>query len=146
MTTCDMPLGPRTGSKPAGSAEKAALRTPPRRGAASARDDHPSTRGPRQPGTVSGGAAPKLSWDLQQRAGKPVIVVSNAGDRRIRLSKLKFVDGRGGTADFGEGLAGYVLGHSTRIFAVPPSAKGFGGGGVVSISAQSDVGPIDLKR
>jgi fimbrial chaperone protein len=92
------------------------------------------------------GAPPKLSWELQQRANKPVLIVSNAGDRRIRLSKLKFVDGRGGTADFGEGLAGYVLGHSTRIFAVPPSAKGFGGGGVVSISAQSDVGPIDLKR
>src|SRR6058998_1060558 len=36
-----MPLGPLTGSKPAGSAEKAAFNTPPRRGtpaAASARD------------------------------------------------------------------------------------------------------------
>jgi hypothetical protein len=30
ITTCDMPLGPRTGSKPAGSAENAAMRVPPR--------------------------------------------------------------------------------------------------------------------
>jgi fimbrial chaperone protein len=83
---------------------------------------------------------------LQQRANKPAVVVSNVGDRRIRLSKLKFVDGRGSAADFGDGLAGYVLGHSTRAFAVPASAKAFGAGGVVAISAQSDVGPIDMKR
>src|SRR5580704_11045284 len=89
-------------------------------------------------------AAPKLSWDLQQRDKKPAIVVSNAGSRRIRLAKLKFTDGKGGTADFGDGLAGYVLGRSTRVFAVP--AKAFGTGGVVAISAQSDIGPIDAKR
>jgi fimbrial chaperone protein len=92
------------------------------------------------------GNAPKLSFELQQRASKPAVLVSNAGDRRIRLSKLRFVDGRGGTADFGDGLAGYVLGHSTRVFAVPASAKAFGAGGVVALSAQSDVGPIDVKR
>jgi fimbrial chaperone protein len=91
-------------------------------------------------------AAPKLSWDLQQRDKKPAIVVSNAGSRRIRLAKLKFTDGKGGTADFGDGLAGYVLGRSTRVFAVPAKAKGFGTGGVVAISAQSDIGPIDAKR
>jgi fimbrial chaperone protein len=92
------------------------------------------------------GAAPKLSWDLQQRANKPIIVVSNAGDRRIRLSKLKFTDGRGAIAYFGDGLAGYVLGHSSRAFDVPANAKGFGAGGVVAISAQGDTGPIEAKR
>jgi fimbrial chaperone protein len=92
------------------------------------------------------GTAPKLSWELQQRANKPVIMVSNAGDRRIRLAKLKFTDRKGGTADFGDGLAGYVLGHSTRFWAVPANARGFGAGGVASISAQSDVGPIDARH
>jgi len=92
------------------------------------------------------GTAPKLSWELQQRASKPMIAVSNAGDRRIRLSKLKFTDGKGGTANFGDGLAGYVLGHSTRVWAVPANAKGFGAGGVASISAQSDVGSIDARH
>jgi hypothetical protein len=43
-------------------------------------------------------------------------------------------------------LAGYVLGHSSRNFEVPASAKGFGTGGVVSMSAQSDTGPIEAKR
>jgi fimbrial chaperone protein len=95
--------------------------------------------------TVPGGAAPKLSWTLQQRANKPVIVASNAGDRRIRLSKLKVTDGKGVVANFGDGLAGYVLGHASKNFAVPASAKSFGAGGLASISAQGDLGPIDAK-
>src|ERR1700722_2428133 len=75
-------------------------------------------------------APPKLNWEIQQRANKPVIVANNAGDRRIRLSRLKLTDAKGGVANFGDGLAGYVLGHSTRTFAVPANAKGFGAGGV----------------
>jgi fimbrial chaperone protein len=95
--------------------------------------------------TVGGGAPPKLSWELQQRANKLVIVASNAGDRRIRLSKLKVTDRKGGVANFGDGLAGYVLGHASMSFAVPAIAKGFGAGGLASVSAQSDLGPIDVK-
>jgi fimbrial chaperone protein len=96
--------------------------------------------------TVPGGTAPKLSWELRQRANKPVIVVNNVGDRRIRLAKLKFIDGKGAVANFGDGLAGYVLGHSSKAFDVPANAKGFGTGGVVSISAQTDGGPFEAKR
>src|SRR6266849_2262789 len=40
MTTCDMPLGPRAGSKPAGSAEKASLRMPPLTGSAARAGAH----------------------------------------------------------------------------------------------------------
>jgi fimbrial chaperone protein len=96
--------------------------------------------------TVPGAAAPKLTFVLQQHANKPVIVVSNAGDRRIRLAKLKFTDGKGAIASFGDGLAGYVLGRSSKNFEVPANAKGFGTGGVVSMSAQADTGQIELKR
>jgi fimbrial chaperone protein len=81
--------------------------------------------------TVAGTPA-KLSWTLMQRANKPVIVATNSGDRRIRLSKLKVTDGKGGVANFGEGLAGYVLGHSSMDFVVPASAKGFGAGGLAA--------------
>jgi fimbrial chaperone protein len=95
--------------------------------------------------TVAGGAGPKLSWELQQRGNRPVIVASNAGDRRIRLAKLKVTDRKGGVANFGEGLAGYVLGHASMSFPVPANAKGFGAGGLASVSAQSDLGPIDVK-
>ncbi len=92
------------------------------------------------------GAPGKLSFELQPHAGKPVITVNNSGDRRVRLAKLKFTDSKGIVANFGDGLAGYVLGHSSRSFDVPPSAKGFGSGGVVSLSALGDGGPIELKR
>ncbi len=96
--------------------------------------------------TVPGAVPGKLSFELQQHAGKPAIVVSNSGDRRVRLAKLKFTDGKGAVANFGDGLAGYVLGHSSHSFDVPASAKGFGSGGVVSLSALGDGGPIEVKR
>jgi fimbrial chaperone protein len=91
------------------------------------------------------GAAPRLSWELQRLANKPVIVANNAGDRRIRLSKLRVTDGKGGIASFGDGLAGYVLSHASMNFVVPANARGFGVGGLASISAQSDIGPIDVR-
>jgi fimbrial chaperone protein len=72
-------------------------------------------------------------------------VASNAGDRRIRLAKLKITDGKGDIANFGDGLAGYVLGHSAKIFAVPPNVKGFGAGGVATVSAQTDLGPLETR-
>jgi fimbrial chaperone protein len=72
-------------------------------------------------------------------------VATNDGDRRIRLGNLKITDAKGATASFGEGLAGYVLGHSSKTWTVPAAAKGFGSGGLASISAQSDVGPINTK-
>ena len=91
------------------------------------------------------GAPSRLTFDMQKSI-KPEIVVSNSGDRRVRLAKLRFADGRGLVANFGEGLAGYVLGHSSRSFDVPASARGFGTGGVVSMSAVTDGGPIELKH
>jgi fimbrial chaperone protein len=96
--------------------------------------------------TTPSGAAPKLNWELQQRANKPVIVASNGGDRRIRLAKLKITDGKGGIANFGDGLAGYVLGHSAKIFALPSNPKGFGAGGVAAVSAQTDIGPLETRQ
>lgn len=91
------------------------------------------------------GAPARLSFDLQQRHNKPVIAVTNAGDRRVRLAKLKFVDRKGTVASFGEGLSGYVLGHTTRFWDIPANAKGFGGG-IASMSAQSDVGAVEIRR
>jgi fimbrial chaperone protein len=92
------------------------------------------------------GVPPRLSFELQQRNNKPFIAVTNAGDRRVRLAKLKFMDRKGVVAGFGEGLSGYVLGHSTRFWEIPANARGFGAGGIASMSAQSDVGAIEIKR
>ncbi len=90
--------------------------------------------------------APKLKWELQRRSNKTVVVATNEGDRRIRLAKLKLTDSKGVTANFGDGLAGYVLGRSTKVWAIPARAKGFGTGVVATVSAETDGGPINVKR
>jgi fimbrial chaperone protein len=55
----------------------------------------------------------KVTWRIETAGGKPVLVGTNAGDRRIRISELKLRDDRGAEVSFGGGLRGYVLGHST---------------------------------
>jgi fimbrial chaperone protein len=95
--------------------------------------------------TPKGAASGKLKWELQRRDNKQFLIAKNDGDRRVRISQLKITDGKGVNASFGEGLAGYVLGHSSMVWQIPASAKGFGSGGLASISAQSDVGPINVK-
>jgi fimbrial chaperone protein len=95
--------------------------------------------------TAAGAAPAKVTWSLQKRDGKTFLTAKNEGDRRIRLSKLKLQDTSGGTASFGEGLAGYVLGHSTISWVVPNSSRNFGAGGLSSISALADSGPINVK-
>jgi fimbrial chaperone protein len=95
--------------------------------------------------TAPGAVAGKLKWALQHRNNKLFLSATNDGDRRVRIAKLKITDTKGATASFGEGLAGYVLGHSTKIWPVSAKAKGFGSGGLASISAESDLGPINAK-
>jgi len=94
---------------------------------------------------AAGATAPKVSWRLQSKNGRPYIVATNEGDRHIRLAKLKVQDVRGAAAYFGDGLAGYVLGRSSFSLAVPASAKGFGGGVSASISALTNNGPFEGK-
>jgi fimbrial chaperone protein len=95
--------------------------------------------------TSPSAAVAKLKWELTRRNNKLFLLVKNDGDRRVRVSSLKLTDTKGATASFGDGLAGYVLGHSSAAWAVPVNAKGFGSGGLATISAQSDLGPINAK-
>ena len=60
-----------------------------------------------------------LTWEATARDGKLVLSAKNSGDRHVRVSALK-VDLRGGKSiSFGDGLAGYVLGHATRTWTAP---------------------------
>src|SRR3984885_155276 len=106
MTTWDMPLGPRTGSNPAGSAENAALRTPPRLGSAKAGEKAPPTiwrpdsvRAPRAipPARTSRrlrhGAVMAL-WEAGElielsRIRPPVAHSREAAPRRRRIRRVK---------------------------------------------------------
>jgi fimbrial chaperone protein len=77
---------------------------------------------------------PKLVWSLAHRGGATLLQAANSGDKRIQIVDLKL-----GASMVSKGLAGYVLGHSTRSWVVPA-------GSVLTnaavVSASSDHGAI----
>lgn len=75
---------------------------------------------------------PKLTWSIRSEGGRRLLTAVNAGDKHIRVSALKL----GGTV-LERGLAGYVLGHSTRTWALPARASGN------RVTAESDAGPVN---
>ena len=86
--------------------------------------------------------SPTVAWSLAVKGDKVVLTAHNNGDRRLRISALNLRDSNGRSISFGNGLAGYALGQSTKSWTAPGSARGFATNGSASISAQSDNGPI----
>jgi fimbrial chaperone protein len=86
---------------------------------------------------------PSVSWSYGYDGGKLVVTGSNNGDERLRIASLHLHDAAGTSINFGNGLVGYVLGHSSMSWFVPRPPKGFGVSGSVSIAAQSDKGPVN---
>jgi len=77
---------------------------------------------------------PKLVWSLAHRGGATLLQAANSGDKRIQILDLKL-----GALMVGKGLAGYVLGHSTRSWVVP---AGSALTNAAVVTATSDHGPI----
>jgi fimbrial chaperone protein len=88
-------------------------------------------------------AEAKLAWSVEQRGQRIYVSATNAGDRHARISALTLHDGNGQAISFGNGLTGYVLGHSTMRWEAPGNIHRLGTGSSVAISAQSDSGPIN---
>jgi len=82
------------------------------------------------------------SWSLASEGGKVVVTASNSGDERLRIASLRLRDTTGSTIDFGNGLVGYALGHSSMSFIATTPPRGFGAGGPVAITAESNGGPV----
>ncbi|MDB5546414.1 MAG: gram-negative pili assembly chaperone, N-terminal domain protein [Hyphomicrobiales bacterium] len=83
---------------------------------------------------LSGEAAqPRLTWTVRSEKGKRMLVATNAGDKHLRISALKV-----GSTNVVPGLAGYVLGHSSKKWELPGGASG-------AISAESDAGRINAS-
>lgn len=84
-----------------------------------------------------------VSWSLAYERGKVVVTASNSGDERLQIASLRLRDAAGSTINFGNGLVGYVLGRSSMSFIAATPPRGFGaGGGPVSITAESNNGPV----
>jgi fimbrial chaperone protein len=86
---------------------------------------------------------PSVSWSYGYDSGKLVVTGTNNGDERLRIANLRLRDTAGMDINFGNGLVGYVLGHSSMSWLVPRPPKGFGVSGSVSVTAQSDKGPVN---
>ncbi|MGH6853946.1 MAG: fimbrial biogenesis chaperone [Aestuariivirga sp.] len=84
-----------------------------------------------------------LTWQAALVKGKLVLQADNAGGRRIRLASLAVMNGTGKTIRIGEGLAGYVLGQSSKQWTVNGASKTIAAGGTIKITAQGDNGPIE---
>ena len=76
---------------------------------------------------------PRLRWSLGRRDGHAVLVAENSGDKRVQLTNLGIRAG-GRAIIVAKGLAGYVLGRSTREWPIDPKLAGLRGGTVVATS------------
>lgn len=82
-----------------------------------------------------------LKWSASVKNGQLVLKADNAGGRRVRLAALKVTGGSGKAVSFGNGLSGYVLGQSSKVWIA--KSKAIAPGNTVKIVAQGDNGPIE---
>jgi fimbrial chaperone protein len=82
---------------------------------------------------------PKLKWSIVAHGRAAVLTADNSGDKRIQIVDLKLATAAGRSVLVGKGLAGYVLGHSSRAWQLPVWTGPVSGALVV---AASDHGPI----
>ena len=84
----------------------------------------------------------KVTWAAELRGGRLTLIATNDGDSRLRISAMKVEGKSGGKVSFGDGLVGYVLGHSTAKWTARAKPKGIGSGSSITITAQGNNGPI----
>lgn len=88
-------------------------------------------------------SSPNVTWAIGYENRQLVVVARNSGEQRLRIASLRLRDERGETISFGNGLTGYVLGRSSMKWIAPNHSRDFGAGGIVSISAATDRGPLN---
>ena len=89
----------------------------------------------------AGATPPRLSWSASVRNGQLTLRAANAGQSHDKISKLRVVV-NGRTHTLFNGLAGYVLGKSTRAWTTRLKARK---GAVITIKGQGLNGPFAAK-
>lgn len=85
-----------------------------------------------------------VKWSVQRRSGGYQVTARNNGGRRLRISDLILQSASGSPVARQKGLVGYVLGQSSATWFIP----GTGGSrnvGSLTVSAQSEAGPINVQ-
>jgi fimbrial chaperone protein len=83
-----------------------------------------------------------LSWKASIVKGQLKLEADNAGGRRTRITDLGIAKG-GKAVTVVPGLAGYVLGQSSKVWLVKGGSKFAVVGDTIKIIAKGDTGPIE---
>lgn len=83
----------------------------------------------------------QLNWNARISKGQLVVEAANEGTRRARISNMKIGLPGGKAINVSEGLAGYVLSDSRRVWIAKP--RSLTPGSKITISAQSEQGPVN---
>jgi fimbrial chaperone protein len=86
--------------------------------------------------------AAQVKWSVRGKGGSLSLTATNPGDLHVRVSALSATAGKGRRVSLGEGLAGYVLGGSSKSWSLAGTAL-TGAGRRVTVTAMSEAGPID---
>jgi fimbrial chaperone protein len=90
---------------------------------------------------VPGRGAAQLSWNARLVKGKLIVEAANAGTRRAKLFGMSVVLPGGKQIEIAEGLAGYVLPDSRKIWIA--RSGNLKSGSQISINAKSEQGPVN---
>ena len=88
-------------------------------------------------------APAQVAWRVQRTNQTLIVTGSNAGGEHLRIASLRLRASGGTTVSLGNGLAGYVLGRTARSWMIQGASAGFVAGGLVSVMADSNKGPIN---
>lgn len=91
---------------------------------------------------AAAGAAPELHWSAGVSGGKLVISAKNTGALHMRLADLQ-IESAGKVVTVAQGLSGYVLGSSTRTWAIKAGNVSAAAGSTIKILAKGDNGAIE---
>lgn len=86
-----------------------------------------------------------VKWSVARSGDDVVVSATNTGGRRVRVSALSLKDEQGRSISLGDGLVGYVLGHSTMSWKAEGKGRKFARNGTVRLSAQGYEGPISAR-
>ncbi len=85
-----------------------------------------------------------VAWNVQKKSGGYQVTLNNKGDKRMRVADLALQSKGGAAVAQHPGLVGYVLGKSSVSWFIP-GTRNSQSGGPLTISAQSDTGPIHAQ-
>jgi fimbrial chaperone protein len=85
---------------------------------------------------------PEVKWSYRIQNDQVQVFATNQGDDRLRVASLRLHDTFGKEISFGNGLVGYVLGHSSMIFTTRLVAADFTAADTVVLESETSTGHI----